>query len=196
MHPAGRAAYFPVDAVRALVSCNQVDRFNTDLFFQGPSAERMSFGRDIPLRPQMALLALLVDFFLVRFFLVASGVFGFSSLEHLQSYSNDHSEPYQQDNLQRQQRCKESPLDAVIPAHKAFRIFERLDKVIEVIGHMAGAFEVGAGATIASVRDLLRDIRIDGPANKQIQDMPRSEPDEHEDAECDVASGLEVKVFE
>ena len=58
--------------------------------------------------------------------------------------------------------------------------------------HILGAFEVGIGASIAPVGDLLWEFGVDRVADLHIKDVASDEPDEHEGSKGDVARCFEV----
>lgn len=135
-------------------------------------------------------------FVLARVFIVAPRILGFTSSEHFQRHTDDHSEPDEKDDLECQERGQEGPFDVVVPAHQSVRISERLDEMIEVVRHVQWSLDFGVGALITSVADFLRNLGVDGVAHEQIQDVAGNEPDQHECDKCDVAGCLEMQVFE
>lgn len=98
--------------------------------------------------------------------------------------------------MQEQQCAQESPLDVIVPADDAFRVPEGLEKVPEAIGSFERPLDGAVPPAVTAVGDFHGEVVVEGPADHHVGNMASSNPDDHEDAEDDVANGGKPKVFE
>lgn len=66
----------------------------------------------------------------------------------------------------------------------------------EAVGGFEGPFNVAIPPAVTAVGDRSGDIAVYRPADHHIGNVAGSDPDDHEDAEDDVADGGEPEIFE
>ena len=131
---------------------------------------------------------------------VGAGVLGSAARHDSVGDAHDGGEPDQREGLQRHQQREEAELDAAVEAHDAIGVRERLHDV-RPYRAAAVAGDPCADArrrVVASVRHhpVLRYLRPDRPAHQRERDVPRQQPRDQEQAECDVACCLEAEIVE
>ena len=173
--PTRRSRSLPEPPRRTRLTVIQIDGFDADFLLQRWDFDERFFRA--------------CEFLVVFLFalVVASGIFAPAALDDFPRDAHDHAEPDKEDDLQEEEHAEEDPAGLGGPADHALGVLEGLEEVVESIWGFDGAVQVLVRAPVTSEVDFSWNIRVDGVAGPEVEEVSGDEPGNHEDAKGNVA---------